>query len=126
MASSGKRTSAGRSSWLVEYHQKAVEEFAGLRDAKQKQGVLKLADFLRQLGPKIKEPHMKPVQGTKKLAELRPSGGKALVRPLYFRHSESTFKIVAIAPEAQVDRAGFDAGVRRAQKRAKEDYGVEV
>ncbi len=50
--------------WLVEYHQQAVEEYAALKDNKQKKGVLTVADFLRQLGPKMKEPHSKPVKGT--------------------------------------------------------------
>ena len=113
-------------SWLVEYHYAAVEEFAALKDVQQKKGVLKMADLLRQLGPKMKEPHMKPVQGSSKLRELRPGGGKTLVRPLYFRLDERTFKILALAPEAQVDKPGFNAAVDRATKRAKADYDVDV
>ena len=85
-----------------------------------------MADLLRQIGPKLKQPHMKPVKGASKLYELRPGGGKALVRPLYFRYDDSTYKIVAIAPEAEVDPSGFAAGVSRATKRAKADYGVDV
>ena len=111
--------------WLVEYHYAAVEEYAALRDAKSKKGVLTMADFLRQLGPKIKEPHSKPVKGTGGLNELRPSGGRALVRPLYVRIGD-VYKIVAIAPEAQVDPSGFDAAVERARARAMAAYGVEV
>jgi hypothetical protein len=109
--------------WLVEYHQLAVEEYAALKDNKQKKGALTVADFLRQLGPKIKEPHSKPVKGTTGLYELRPSGGKALVRLLYLRRGD-VFKIVAIAPEALVDPPGFDSAVERARKRAKDAYGV--
>ena len=112
-------------SWLVEYHYKAVEEYAALKDAKQKKGVLTVADILRQVGPKITEPHAKPVKGTKGLYELRPSGGRALVRPLYVRRGD-VFKIVAIAPEAQVDPSGFASAVDRARRRAKDAYGTDV
>lgn len=111
--------------WLVEYHQLAVEEYAALKDKKQRKGVLTVADFLRQLGPKITEPHAKPVKGANGLYELRPSGGRALVRPLYIRVN-NTFKILAIAPEAQVDPSGFDSAVDKARARAKDSYGVTV
>lgn len=111
--------------WLVEYHQLAVVEYAVLKDRKQRKGVLTVAEFLRQLGPKITEPHSKPVKGTSGLYELRPSGGKALVRPLYIRVN-NTFKILAIAPEAQVDPSGFNSAVEKARGRAKDSYGVEV
>jgi hypothetical protein len=119
-----KAKSSGPRTWLVEYHFEAIVDYNALRDAKQRKGVLTIVDILRQLGPKITEPHMKPVGGTDKLRELRPGGGKTLVRPLYFRFDERTFKILAIAPEAQVDRSGFDSAVQRAKARAKRDYGV--
>ena len=117
MAKQDDSSQSSASSFLVEYHYKAVEEYAALKDGKQKKGVLTVTDFLRQLGPKLKGPHSKPVQGTRKLYELRPSGGKALVRPLYFRYDSSTFKIVAIAPEADVDASGFANAVKRATGR---------
>jgi hypothetical protein len=111
--------------WIVEYHWQAVEDLKGFNDREQK-GVLTVADFLRQLGTKIKEPHMKPITGEKKIRELRPGGGRVLVRPLYFQADERTFKIVAIAPEAQANPSGFDAALKRARDRAKRDYGVEI
>lgn len=112
--------------WLVEYHSDAIEEYNALRDAKQRKGVLTIVDILRQLGPKMTEPHMKPVSGTNKLRELRPGGGRTLVRPLYFRFDERTFKVLAIAPEARVDAPGFERAVERATARAKRDYGVTL
>lgn len=115
----------GPTTWMVEYHWQAVEDLKGFSDREQK-GVLTVADFLRQLGTKIKEPHMKPITGEKKIRELRPSGGRVLVRPLYFQADERTFKIVAIAPESRTDPSGFGAAVRRARDRAKRDYGVEI
>jgi hypothetical protein len=122
----GRTKPPGPSGWLVEYHSQAVEEYQALRDAKQRKGILTIVDILRQLGPKITEPHMKPVAGTGKLRELRPGGGKTLVRPLYFRFDDRTFKVVAIAPEAQVDRSGFESAVQRAVARAERDYGVSL
>jgi mRNA-degrading endonuclease RelE of RelBE toxin-antitoxin system len=111
--------------WIVEYHWQAVEDLKSFNDREQK-GVLTVADFLRQLGTKIKEPHMKPIIGERKIRELRPGGGRVLVRPLYFQADERTFKIVAIAPESQSDPSGFEAAVKRARDRAKRDYGVEI
>ena len=61
----------GPTTWIVEYHWQAVEDLKGFDDRKQK-GVLTVADFLRQLGTKIKEPHMNPITGEKKIRELRP------------------------------------------------------
>lgn len=84
----GNRPRSGPTTWLVEYHSEAIEEYNALRDSKQRKGVLTIVDILRQVGPKVTEPHMKPVQGSNKLRELRPGGGKTLVRPLYFRFDE--------------------------------------
>ena len=47
------------------------------------------------------------------------------MRPLYVREG-NVFKIVAIAPEAQVDPSGFASAVERARSRAKDAYGIEV
>lgn len=112
-------------SWLVEYHAGAVEDLKSF-GAREQKGALIVVDFLSQLGIKIKEPHMKPLQGEKKLRELRPGGGKTLIRPLYFQLDRRTFKIVAIGPEAMTDPVGFKSAVARAKGRAKRDYGVET
>lgn len=111
---------------MVEYHPEAVEELQRLRDKKGQRRVLTIVDILRQIGPKITEPHAKPVSGTAKLCELRPGGGQTTIRPLYFRYDDRTFKIVAIAPEAQTDPAGFRNAVKRARQRASRDYGQDV
>lgn len=58
---------------------------------------------------------MRPLTGEKKLRELRPGGGKILVRLLYFQLDERTFKIVAVAPESVTDASGFKAAVIRAK-----------
>ena len=110
--------------WLVEYHAQAVEELNKLRDGKQRRGVEQAVAKLRRSGPKLSAPHMKRVVGTRQLCELRPSGGTIVVRPLYIRFGEVTFKVLAIAPEALVDPAGFRAAVERARRRAHDDYGI--
>lgn len=111
--------------FLVEYHWEAVEDLKKFTDREQK-GVLIVADFLRQLGPKITHPHMTPLSGEAKLRELRPGGGRVLVRPLYFQFDARTFKIVAVTHESKVHPAKFEAGVKRAKKRAKRDYGLDI
>jgi hypothetical protein len=88
--------------------------------------VLQAIAHLRAMGPAAKQPQMKRVAGTRGLCELRPSGGTALVRPLYIRFDERTFKVLAIAPEAMVDPSGFRAAVERARRRAHDDYGISL
>lgn len=111
--------------WLVEYHSQAVEDLKDFNDREQK-GALIVIEFLRQLGTKIRQPHMKPIQRERKIRELRPSGGKLLIRPLYFQFDERTFKIIAIAPESNQNRRGFDAAITRAKDRARKDYGLVI
>jgi hypothetical protein len=112
--------------WTVVYHEQAVVEFEALRDKKQRKAVLTIVSILRQIGPKIVEPHAKPVRGTNGLRELRPGGGKVTVRPLYARVDEREFVILAIGPDAVVDASGFRSAVNRARSRAKDDYGLDL
>jgi hypothetical protein len=118
-------TKVSPTSWLVEHHWQAVQDLQSFKDREQK-GALTVIDFLRQLGTKSQQPHMKPIQGERKIRELRPSGGRLLIRPLYFQMDERSFKIVAGAPESKENGPGFDAAIKRAKERAKRDYGVEI
>lgn len=70
-------------------------------------------------------PHAKKVQGESKLYELRPGGGKTLLRPFYAQ-IDGYFVILAIGPEAVADPSGFKAAVDRAKRRAKAAYGVDL
>lgn len=117
---------ASSSDWIVTYHDAAVVEYAALRDSRQRKGVLTIATFLRELGPKLVEPHSKALAGTRKLRELRPGGGRVPVRPLYAQVSARQFVVFAIAPESQVDPRGFRSAVQRAQDRAKADFDLDV
>jgi hypothetical protein len=112
--------------WVVVYHEQALVEFEALRDRTQRKGVLTIVSILRQIGPKIVEPHAKSVQGAKGLRELRPGGGKVIVRPLYAQVDERHFVVLAIGPDAVVDASGFKNAVKRAQRRAKDDYGLDL
>jgi hypothetical protein len=120
------RSKAKPSGWTVVYHEQAVVEFEALRDKQQRKGVLTIVSILRQIGAKVVEPHAKPVQGTSGLWELRPGGGRVIVRPLYARVDERQFVILAIGPDAVVDASGFKSAVKRARTRAKDDYGLDL
>ena len=64
-------------------------------------------------------PHSSALQGEqgRGLRELRPRGGRSRWRPIYRQVTPDTFIILAVGPEAQIDRPGFDAAVARAQRR---------
>jgi hypothetical protein len=64
-------------------------------------------------------PHQSAVRGAPPLRELRPRSGRSRWRALYARHGEG-FAILAIVPEALVDRQGFDRGVALSQRRLAE------
>ncbi len=85
-----------------------------------------MVEFLHQLGPRLVAPHSKTLKGERKLRELRPGGGKVLVRPLFIRFHDREFVILAVGPESQVDAPGFNQAVKRAKQRAKDDWGLDV
>ncbi len=135
MAKKGKRSKraapplarprAAASKWSVLYHWEAVVEYEAIKDRRARRAVLTVVSFLRDLGPRLTEPHSKSVKGATKLLELRPGGGKILFRPLYARVG-NRFVVLAIAPEAVEDQSGFNSAVARARKRAKDDCDVDV
>lgn len=66
-------------------------------------------------GVTLGAPHTSQVKGST-LRELRPRRGRSPYRALYRRIGE-TMVIGAIAPEAEVNRRGFERAVRRAEAR---------
>jgi len=112
-------------SHIVRYHPEAVAELLAYEKALIKKA-LNSVSLLQNLGDKTIPPHSDKVAGATKLRELRPGGGKALIRPLYYRRSTGHYEILAVGPEAVTDPRGFNQAVKRAQKRAKEDYGDTV
>ena len=75
--------------------------------------MLHAAQKLEAAGPRLGHPHSTAVQGEvgKGVRELRPRAARSRWRPIYRRVSPSSFAILAIGPEAQIDRRGFDAAV---------------
>lgn len=115
-----------RREWIVLWHLAAVEELNQLKEMKTRKAVVSVVGALRQGGPRLGEPHSKKVRGDEKLHELRPSGGRVLVRPLYARLDDATFVILAVGPEAVTDPRGFTAARARARARALADFGWKV
>jgi hypothetical protein len=72
---------------------------------------------LEAIGPMLGHPHSSDVRGAASLRELRPRAGRSPWRCLYRRFGPDVFVIAAIAPEAQVDRRGFDRAVTAAVTR---------
>ena len=81
--------------------------------------MLHAAQKLEAAGPRLGHPHSSAVQGEagKGFRELRPRAGRSRWRPIYHRVSPTTFVILAVGPEAQIDSRGFDAAVARAVQR---------
>lgn len=64
-------------------------------------------------------PHQSAVMGEEGsgLRELRPRRGRSRSRPIYSRLEGKVFAILAVGPEAEIDKAGFERGVRAARLR---------
>jgi len=91
----------------AELHQLPAAEQAAIRNAVEK---------LRAIGPALAFPHQSNVAGASQLRELRPRAGRSPWRALYRRIGE-VFVVGAIAPEATVDRQGFNRAVNAAEIR---------
>ena len=71
---------------------------------------------LRTVG-RLMSPHSSALQGSGKgLRELRPRGGRSPWRPIY-RQVGETLVVLAVAPEAEVDKVGFGRAVTHALQR---------
>ena len=72
-------------------------------------------------GPTLRSPHQSGVKGEEGsgLRELRPRRGRSRWRPLYRRTEETLFAILAIGPEAEIDKVGYAKAVRLAKQRLK-------
>lgn len=73
-------------------------------------------DKLMALGDRLPFPHQSDVRGAPRLRELRPRAGRSPWRPIYAR-SKDRFVILAIAPEAETDRRGYERAVAEAGER---------
>jgi hypothetical protein len=74
---------------------------------------------LEAIGPRLGAPHSSAVRGEdgSGLRELRPRAGRSRWRPIYRLVQPGIFVILAVAPEAEIDKRGFDEIVRHARRR---------
>lgn len=105
--------------WVVRWHPKAQDEKRAIEDAKERVAIAHVIEKLLVDGPALRSPHQSAVMGEEGsgLRELRPRRGRSRRRPIYRRIDESMFAILSIAPEAEIDKAGYDRAVRIAKQR---------
>lgn len=102
--------------WEVVHHPDAEEERRQL-PSKERDAIAHAIEKLQALGPRLPYPHQSSVRGSKSgIRELRPRGGRSPWRPLYGRIGD-VFVILAVGPEAQHNRRGFDRAVSAAEGR---------
>jgi hypothetical protein len=103
----------------VEWDEDAREELLRLPVAERHavmNAVAKLEAFADELGA----PHTSQVKASRTgIRELRPRSGRSSWRALYRRVADAIV-ILAVGPEAEHDRRGFDRAVRLAEERLKE------
>ena len=105
--------------YVVRWHPEAADERDASWPPGEKVAIEHAVEKLQAAGPRLKHPHSSAVQGSagKGLRELRPRAGRSRWRPIYRRVTLDTFVMLAVGPEAQIDRSGFDAALDRAAKR---------
>jgi hypothetical protein len=109
------------SDWQVSWHPEALEELGAVRDNSERVAIAHAIEKLEVDGPMLRSPHQSAVMGEPSgLRELRPRRGRSRWRPLYRRIRPRRFAILAIAPEAGIDGAAFERGVRIAGRRLNE------
>lgn len=104
--------------WEVVYHPGAEAERNDV-SPKERTAIAHAVEKLEILGPKLLFPHQSAVQGGEGLRELRPRAGRSPWRPIYRRVAD-VFVVLAVGPEAQVDRRKFNRAVSAAKKRLRE------
>jgi hypothetical protein len=108
--------------YVVRWHPEAVEERDASWPPGEKVAMEHAVEKLQATGPRLKHPHSSAVRGSagRGLRELRPRAGRSRWRPLYRQVTPDTFVILAVGPDAQIDRSAFNAAVGRATKRFAE------
>lgn len=118
----GGRVSDPGPPYEVLWHPAADAERAAISDASVRTAIQHAREKLEAVGPQLGAPHTSAIKGEDGagLRELRPRAGRSRWRPIYRRVQPGTFVILAVAPEAQIDKRGFDEMVRNAQRRFEE------
>ncbi|HET9163463.1 MAG TPA: type II toxin-antitoxin system RelE/ParE family toxin [Solirubrobacterales bacterium] len=107
--------------WEVAWHPKALHEKNAIEDVTERVAIAHVIEKLEVDGPTLQSPHQSAVRGEEGsgLRELRPRRGRSRWRPLYRRADGALFAILAVGPEAEIDRAGYGRALRRAKQRLK-------
>lgn len=105
--------------WLVKWHSKALEERDAICNGAERAAIDRVIEKLQVDGPVLPHPHQSAVMGEEGsgLRELRPRRGRSRSRPIYRRIGKEMFAILAMGPEAGIDKAGYDRAVRAARQR---------
>ena len=104
--------------FLVVWHPGAETERDSIADQREVVAIGHAIEKLEVHCYNLRFPHRRAVRGSNSgLWELRPRGGKSRWRPIYRRVGKTTFVVLAIAPEAEVDRPAFDRTVQEAAMR---------
>jgi hypothetical protein len=105
--------------WEVVYHPDAEAE-RSKTPTKERTAIAHVVEKLEALGPDLPYPHQSAVRGSKGgVRELRPRSGRSPWRPLYRRIGD-VFIVLAVGPEAESNRRGFDKAVSAAEERLTE------
>jgi hypothetical protein len=106
----------------VDWDEAAREELRRL-PAAERLAVMNAAAKLEAFGDRLGAPHTSQVKGSRAgIRELRPRSGRSPWRVLY-RRVGGAMMMLAVGPEAEHDRRGFDRAVRLAEERLKEIEG---
>jgi len=106
--------------WEVAWHSKALDEKSAIDDVAERVAIAHVIEKLEVDGPALRSPHQSAVMGEEGsgLRELRPRRGSRW-RPIYRRMEEGLFAVLAVGPEAGIDKAGYGKAVRLAKQRLK-------
>jgi hypothetical protein len=106
----------------VLWHPAADTERAAISDAAERAAIQHAREKLEAVGPQLGAPHSSAIKGEdgSGLRELRPRAGRSRWRPIYRRVGPGIFVVLAVAPEAEINKRGFDEKVRDARRRFEE------
>lgn len=108
-------------SWEVAWHPKALDEKNAIEDVTERVAIAHVIEKLEVDGPALRSPHPSGVMGEEGsgLRELRPRRERSRWRPIYRRAEEELFAVLAVGPEAEIDKAGYGKAIRLAKQRLK-------
>lgn len=106
----------------VDWDQDARAELMRIPVA-ERRAIMNAVAKLEAFGDQLGAPHTSQVKGSRLgIRELRPRAGRSPWRPLYRRVADGLV-ILAVGPEAQHDKRGFDRAARLAEERLMEVRG---